>query len=176
MLRVAIEKFYGDILAITCIGTDPFSVLVCNLQQMGFFGFLLPWIFMFVVVFGLLVKSKILGEDKRLVAVLALVVAFFVVGYGGPALANFFVNLWGIAAVVLAGILVAVLFVAMAGGDITKIFEHKAAMAIVIAIGIVVFVVAAGALGAFSVGSDIFAIILIIIIMAVAAYLIAGAK
>lgn len=163
-------------MAVTCVGTDPFSVLVCNLQQLGFFGFLLPWIFMFAVVFGLLAKSKILGEDKRIAAVIALVAAFFVVGYGGPTLANFFVNLWGIGAIVLAGILVTVLFVAMAGGDITKIFEHKGAMAIVIAIGIVVFVLAAGALGAFAVGSDAFAIILIIVIMAIAAYLIAGHK
>ena len=164
-------------MAVSCIGTDAFGVLVCNLQQLGFFGFLLPWIFMFAVVFGLLVKTKILGEDKRLAAVVALVAAFFVVGYGGPVLANFFVTLWGVGAVVLAGILVTVLLVGMAGGDMTKIFESKAAMGIIVAIGIVVFIVAAGALGAFaSVGTDVFAIILVIIIMAVAAFLIVGNK
>ncbi|MBI5061869.1 MAG: hypothetical protein HZB67_06190 [Candidatus Aenigmarchaeota archaeon] len=158
-------------MAIACSG-DPFSVLVCNLQQMGFFGFLLPWVFMFAVVFGLLLKTKVLGDDKRIAAVVALVVAFFVIGYGGPFLSNMLVNLFGIAAIVLAGILVTVLFVGMAGGDITKIFENKLAVGLVIGIGIVVFAIAAGALGAFSVSSDAIAVIFIIIIMAVVAYMI----
>jgi hypothetical protein len=156
---------------------DPFSVLVTNLQQLGFFGFLLPWLFMFVVVFGLLVKTKLLGEDKRLAAVLALVVAFFVVGFGGPFLANFFVNLWGVAAMAIAAVLVIVLFVGMAGGDITKLFENKAAIALVAAIGIIiVFIAAGGLLVTSGVDPSVFAILFVVIVMGVAAYLIAGRK
>ncbi len=153
---------------------NPFEILVGNLQALGFFGFLLPWLFMFAVVFGLLLKTKVLGEDKRIAAVVAFTIAFFVIGYGGTLLSNMLVNLFGIAAIVLAGILVTVLFVGMAGGDVTKIFENKLAVGLVIGIGIVVFAIAAGVMGAFTLGSDMVAVIAIIIIMAVAAYLIIG--
>jgi hypothetical protein len=86
---------------------DPFSLLVSNLNQMGFFGFLLPWIFIFVVSYGLLLKTK-LFENPKITGVLSLVIAFFVIGFGGPFLAGFFVNLFGYAAVIIAGILVVV--------------------------------------------------------------------
>ena len=59
---------------------NPFELLVSNLNQMGFFGFLLPWLLMFAVTYGLLVKSKVLGEDQKLIGVISLVAAFFVVG------------------------------------------------------------------------------------------------
>jgi hypothetical protein len=28
---------------------NPFEILVMNLNQLGFFGFLLPWVFMFAI-------------------------------------------------------------------------------------------------------------------------------
>ena len=66
---------------------DPFSILVANLNALGFFGFLLPWIFMFAVTYGLLAKAKFF-EDTKIVGVISLVLAFFVVGFGGPWLAG----------------------------------------------------------------------------------------
>ena len=80
---------------------NPFEILVSNLNQMGFFGFLLPWLFMFAVVYGLLVKSKVLGEDQKIIGVVSLVSAFFVIGFGGVAIGTFFSNLFGIAAVIM---------------------------------------------------------------------------
>ena len=115
---------------------SPFDVLVSNLNQLGFFGFLLPWIFMFAVVYGLLTKTKALGDDLRVNVVVALVTAFFVVGFGGPFLANAFVNIFGLGAIVIAAILIIVLFVAMAGGDVTKIIGSRPAMALLAGIGI----------------------------------------
>lgn len=155
---------------------NPFELLVYNLNQMGFFGFLLPWLFMFAVVFGLLVKTKVLGEDIKVSALVALVVAFFTIGYGGPFLANFFVNLFGVAAVVIAGILVIVLFISMAGGDITKLMESKAVIALVAAVGIVVFFIVLAALGGVQIGGDVIGIIFIIIVMAIAVFFVAGGK
>ena len=151
---------------------DPFSILVANLNALGFFGFLLQWIFMFAVTYGLLAKAKFF-EDTKIVGVISLVLAFFVVGFGGPWLAGFFVNLFGYAAIIIAGLLVIVLFITMSGGSIGKFFDNKGVAAILVGIGIIVFFIA---MGGFSVvvSDAVIGIIFIIIIMAIAVYFIAG--
>jgi len=154
---------------------NPFELLVQNLQHMGFFGFLLPWLLMFAVTYGILLKSKALGEDQKIIGVISLVVAFFVIGYGGVAIGTFMQNMFGIAAMVLAGILVTVLFVSMAGGDISKFVEGKEVMALIIAIGIVVFVVAIGSIGV-NLGTDALAAVFIMVVMGIAVFFIAGNK
>ena len=151
---------------------DPFSILVSNLNALGFFGFLLPWIFMFVISYGLLTKAKFF-EDTKLVGVLSLVLAFFIVGFGGPFLASFFVNLFGYAAVIIAGILVIVLFVTMSGGSVGKFFDNKGVAAILAGIGIIVFFIAMGGIGV-RISDSVIGIIFIIIVMALAIYFIAG--
>ena len=79
-----------------------------------FYGFLLPWIFTFAIVYGLIVKANIFGtQTPKIAAALALVAAFFVSAVGGPQLAAFFTSLFGGAAIFLAGILVVIIFVAM---------------------------------------------------------------
>jgi hypothetical protein len=153
---------------------DPFSLLVSNLNQMGFFGFLLPWIFTFAVVYGLLTKAKVF-DDAKVTGVISLVVAFFTIGFGGPFMATFFVNLFGYAALIIAGILVIVLFLAMSGGDPKKLFDNKAAILVIAAIGVIVFFVAMGGAMVF-ISDAVVGIVFIIILMAIAVYFIAGAK
>jgi len=145
---------------------DPFTILVTNLNQLGFFGFLLPFIFIFAVAYGLLLKAKYF-EDQKIIGVISLVLAFFVVGFGGSGLAGFFVNLFGLATIVLAGILVIVLFVAMSGADVSKVLSGKGVVAAVVGVGIVVFFVALGALGV-SVNDSVIGIIFVIIVLAIA--------
>ncbi|MEM7819882.1 MAG: hypothetical protein QXD48_03580 [Candidatus Aenigmatarchaeota archaeon] len=146
---------------------NPFEILVSNLNQLGFFGFLLPWLFVFVVVYAILLKTKALGEDTKIMGVLSLVVSFFVIGYGGPAIADFFVNLFGLATLILAGILVVILFVAMAGGDVSKIASSKISLAILVGIGIIIFMIVLGSFGV-HVSDSVIGIIFILIVMAVA--------
>ena len=152
---------------------NPFEVLVSNLNQLGFFGFLLPWIFIFAVAFGILVKSKVLGEDKRVDAVVSIVLAFFVVGFGGPFLADFFVSLFGIAAMIIEGILVLVLFMGVAGISLDKISDNKAVLVFFVGLALVLFFVALGGLFV-RVSNDTAATILIIIVLAAAVALITG--
>jgi len=151
---------------------NPFELLVYNLNTMGFFGFILPWVFIFCIAFGLLAKTKVLGDDTRIAAVVSIILGFFVVGYGGPGLANFFVNIFGIAAAVLAGILVLVLFMGMAGIPIDQLAKNKAVLAVLIGIAVLVFAVAAGAFTTM-VNPTTIAIVLILIVMAAAVAFIA---
>lgn len=152
---------------------NPFEILVSNLNQMGFFGFLLPWLFMFAVVYGLLVKSKVLGEDQKIIGVVSLVSAFFVIGFGGVAIGTFFSGLFGIAAVVIAGIFVTVLFISMAGVDISKFAENKAVVVLLAGVGVVVFFIMLGSFGV-GISDDTIGVVLMVILMAVAVIFIAS--
>lgn len=153
---------------------DPFTILVSNLNALGVFGFLLPWIFTFAVVFGLLLKGKFF-EDKRIIGVIALVVAFFVIGFGGPALANFFVNLFGLATIVIAALLVIILFAAMTGADISKMFAGKGVVAILAGVGIIIASIAFGSFGV-RVSDSVVGIIFIVIVLAIAIVFVTGSK
>lgn len=152
---------------------NPFELLVMNMNAMGFFGFLLPFIFVFAVVFGLLLKSNFLGDNKNIMGVLSLIIAFFVVGYGGPVMATFFTNLLGMAAIILAGILVIALLLTMTGGDITKLMSGKAAMVVVAGIGLIVFFLALGAATGAILSESTMAVGFVIIFMTIAIYFIA---
>jgi len=154
---------------------NPFEVLVSNLSQLGFFGFLLPFILAFTVVFALLLESKVLGDDKKIIGVLSLVVAFFVVGFGGPALATFLTTLFGVMIVIVSAILVIVLILAMTGSDISKLVENKAAVAIIIIAAIVLAILIASHWGlGIRLGNETVAMILFIVILGIVVALVAG--
>jgi len=146
---------------------NPFVALVNNLNSLGFFGFLLPFIFVFVVLYAILLKTKILGDNQRIIGVLSLVVAFFVIGYGGTGLANFFVNFFGLATILIAGLLVLMLFIGLAGWDLSNIANKNVVAAILAAIVIIIFFTAAGSIGV-RISDSVIGIIFIIIILAVA--------
>src|SRR3989344_5516132 len=106
-----------------------------------FFGFILPWIFSFAIVYGLIVKANVFGQgatNQRVAVAIAFVVAFFVSAVGGPTLANFFITLFGGAALFLGGILVVILLLALVGANTsaTGTKAHTAVGIIVIIIGI----------------------------------------
>jgi hypothetical protein len=92
-----------------------------------FYGFLLPWIFTFAIVYGLLMKAGPFKDNKSISGALAFVMAFFVTAVGGPQISSFFIGLFGGASMFLAGILVLILFLAM----VDKNFGSMPNMAVV---------------------------------------------
>lgn len=146
---------------------NPFTTLVSNLNNLGFFDFLLPFILTFAILWGLLLKTKVLGENQRVNGTVSLVVAFFVIGFGGPALGSFFTTLFGYAVVVLAVILIIALFFGMSGFEWGKVLDPKVGGIILVGVGIILFFVAAGSLGVRA-GSGVIEIIFIIIVLAAA--------
>jgi hypothetical protein len=147
--------------ALAQIPGNPFAAF-----GLDFYGFFLPWIFTFAIVYGLLLKIK-LFEDKRIPGALAFVIAFFVTGVGGPSLALFFTSLFGGASFVLAGILVIILFAALLGvhGSMSNI----AGLVVVVIIGVALFLASSGSFLAVSViGPDIAAAVFWLVIIIVA--------
>ncbi len=154
---------------------DPFTILVSNLSQLGFFGFFLPFLLMFSISYGLLLKSKVLGDSPKVIGVVSLLLGFFVIGFGGPMLGTFFINLFGLAAIILGGILVIVLFIGMTGGSIESLAGNKIVTAVVVGLGILIFVaVLEGVTRTKMISDQFIAIILVIMIMGIAVMFIAG--
>lgn len=151
---------------------NPFAAL-----GIEFYGFLLPWIFTFAVVYGLLMKAKLFSENvnKQISMALAFVIAFFVTAAGGPAMAAFFINLFAGASAFLAGIIVLILFVSILGyGEGENKFRHWGALAAVIIIGIVLFIVSTGTFigGSIYLSGQLGSIIFWLIVIIVAIYLV----
>jgi Na+/serine symporter len=113
-----------------------------SLLGLDFYGFLLPWIFTFAIVYGLLVKANIFGGVNRQISIaLAFVIAFFVTAVGGPQLASFFTNFFGGAATYLAGILVIILFLNMISGkDPSAHLNQMKYVVVLIVLGVLLFI------------------------------------
>lgn len=149
---------------------NPFATL-----GIDFYGFFLPWIFSFAIVYGLLLKVNVFGGDNnRISAALAFVVAFFVAGVGGPQLALFFTNLFGGTAVFLAGILVIILFTALLN---RPILQNTAAFVVVIILGILLFLFSSGQFVSVQVfGPELAGLVFWLIVIIVAVYLVMQEK
>ena len=147
-----------------------------------FYGFLLPWIFTFAIVYGLLLKANLFGgkdskgKNDKISIALAFVIAFFVTGAAGPQLAAFFINLFGGAAVYLAGILVIILFLSLIGYNLDKL-NHIVYVLIVVVIGIFLFLGSTGTFFGYAIiSSDIAVLAFWLVIIVVAVYLLVHEK
>jgi len=151
------------------------ETLITYLENVGFYEFLLPWLLTFAVVYGLLFKANIFGDiNKKVSGIIAFVVAFFVAWYSGPAIANYFGTLFMGSSIVLAVIIVGILFGMLLALGEPKQLKGKSLWTAVI-LAVVLFLIAAGKelrIG-FS-GQTWSAIIILIIIVGLAAWIVSG--
>ncbi len=173
---------------------SPFESLLGNLNQLGFFQFLLPFLLTMAIVYGLLRFSLHKILDKSASGLVAIVVSFFVMNYSGQVgiqIAMFFTQIFGGGVIVLTGLLVIIMILAMVGINVTDIFkwpgkdESKThiwvALLLLVFIGFLLFLGAGGA--AFLniptdvlLGQDTWAIIFVLIIIALAMWFLMGAE
>lgn len=122
--------------------------MVQNLEEFGFFAYILPWLLTLAVTFGILEHYEV-PKSVSARGVIALVIAFLVLPVGGL-IAPFLQSLVKGFVVLAAGILVAIIFVEMlgfkAGGEVENVFEqhHTSFGVIMIILGILVFIGAGG--------------------------------
>jgi hypothetical protein len=152
-----------------------FEDIMLALRSLGFYDFLLPWLFTFAVVYGLLSVTKIFGDKTpRIATALALVIAFFVTGYSGQMLSNFFTNLFGGATMIIAGILVVLLFATMVGfkSENMKDMKRMGVLVILLIIGIVLWLLSTGVAKGFGflplMSPDVIALILVMVVIVIA--------
>ncbi len=122
-----------------------FQILVQNMNRLGFFQFLFPFLLALAIVYGLLtwaLKDQLPRSARGLIS---LIIAFFVMLYSSwnTMIVNFFANLSGPFLVVATGILFIVMLLAIAGQRPQELLADKkakwVAVLVLIFIGIVIF-------------------------------------
>jgi len=155
-----------------------FDTLLMNMQTMGFFQYMFPFLLALAIFYGILMWA--VGErlKKGPTGLISIVLAFFVMLFAAsnPGIVSFLTLLSGTTGMVATGILVIVLLLALAGFKLETLFSgeySKWFLALVlILIGLVIFFGAGG--GSFisvpwiMINSDFWTFIIVIVIIAVA--------
>ncbi|MFP4046039.1 MAG: hypothetical protein ACLFS3_03190 [Candidatus Aenigmatarchaeota archaeon] len=123
------------------------GTMITNMENLGFFAYMLPWLLTLAVTFGILENYEI-PESVSARGVISIVMAFLVLPVGNY-IAPFFEDLVMGFIVLAAGILVAVIFVELLGFEsagVDNIFlEHPQTFgAIMIILAALVFIGAGG--------------------------------
>ena len=105
--------------------------VISTLKDIGVFQFYLPFLISFAVLYALLLKAKIFGEQKGLVTIIALAASGFIMVYTpvGIAFSQFLANFVGNAMVVILTLVVVIIFANMLkekeglGLDVTSVMK-----------------------------------------------------
>ncbi len=148
-----------------------FASIITQLNKLGFYGFVLPWLLMFALVYGLLKRSNVFGEKgDKVAAVVAMALAFFVTAY--TSIGDYFITLSGLGGMLLGALLIVVLFFALLGfqpDNLGGVFTGWTTVAFLGLVGVIVFfVLGGGQLSGISVDNETTAAIFMIIVVAIA--------
>lgn len=121
--------------------------MIQNLENVGFFAYVLPWLLTLAIVYGIL-EHYDMPQSKSARGVISIVAAFLVLPIGGV-IQPFLIGMMKNLVVVGTGILVAIIFVELlgykAGGEENIFQKHPREFGIVlIIIAILVFIGAGG--------------------------------
>ncbi len=155
-----------------------FDNLIISMQNLGMFQYLFPFLLALAVFYGILEFALKDRMKKGPVGLISIVLAFFVMFYANtnPMIVGFFAALGGTTLIVACGILVIMIFLGLAGFQLSEVFKKGYMMwffvFVIILIGLIVFYGAGGGnffnVPSFFVSSDFTAVILVIIIIALA--------
>ena len=89
-----------------------------NANSYGLYDLLLPWLFGFALVYGVLSFVPPFGDDKRLRSIISLVTATYLINYTpvGTSVGQFFTVLFGQGIFVMSGVLVGLMLVGLVFG------------------------------------------------------------
>lgn len=139
------------------------GTLVKNLNDMGFYGFVLPWLLVFALVYGLLsIISKKTGMDQRVNGLIALAIAFFITAYTN--IGTFFIGLFGVSSMIIAIALMIMLFFAVFG-LVPDVSKTEWIIAIVIIGLILLFVIGGSVMESVRLSDDLIGILFMVFLI-----------
>ena len=155
-----------------------FDNLVINMQNLGMFQYLFPFLLTLAIFYGVLMWA--IGDriKKGPVGLISIVLAFFVMLYANtnPMIANFFANLGGMTLIIGSGILVIAILLGLTGFKLQEVFSGKYSKWLlvfgIIIIGLIIFFGASGGsfinVPSFFINSDMTTAVIVILIIAAA--------
>jgi hypothetical protein len=165
---------------------DPFQTMVYNLQSMGFFQFLFPFLLAFAILYGSLqwIFKEGLG-GQRVHALISVVLAFFVMLYS--AYNTWLYTMLAEASGIWLGMATVLLFIvvitALAGVNLHEVLGGAPKGLKYLAVLVIIYIVIVSILGtgAYSTylpfwltGSDLWTVVLVIIILAIVFWFVGG--
>jgi len=161
---------------------NPFPIVLGNLNQLGVFQFLFPFLLILAISYGAL--NFTLGGDKKIlpksaISLISIIIAFFVMNYSGgvgSSIAIFFSQIFGQGIVIAVGILLLMILIGLFGITPTELLKKEdksdAFKIVVGLLAIFIFLIFAAAgnligLGSFNLSSNYWTGIIFIIILAV---------
>ncbi|MCK5474175.1 MAG: hypothetical protein KAI53_02110 [Candidatus Aenigmarchaeota archaeon] len=134
-----------------------------NLERLGFYDYIFPWLLFLALIFGILQSKKVISEEVSVNGVISIVLSFLIVFIGKGI---FYTKIFGLLGVVLAGVLVGIIVLGAAGYDfVDAFFGNKALAGVVLGIMMILVFISAGGLEFFRISSDIVATILMLVLM-----------
>ncbi len=157
-------------------GPSPIEIMLGNMNRLDFFDFFLVWILFFAIIYAILKKAEF-SDELSVNAVIAFVMSFFIINYTpvGMTLGTFFSTLFGLTAVIIAGLLVGILFLGMAGIKLDEILGkgNKTAIAVLLGFLAIITFISVGGLNFFNIESDTVITLFMILLMLFAVMFIA---
>ena len=121
-----------------------------NLNQLGFFQFILPFLLILAIVYGILASTLKDIFPQKASALISIVIAFFVMNYSGwvgVEIANFFTTMFGSLSIVLAVVLMIFVFFGLAGFKTKEVFGGEKVWILVLFFAFMGFLIFIGAGG-----------------------------
>lgn len=91
-----------------------------NLNQVSAFDIFLPWLLFLAIIYAIISKHEVFGKEVSVQAIVAIVMSFLIVNYALPPM--FFTNLFGMMGMFIAGAVVLILLLGMAGMKLEELF------------------------------------------------------
>lgn len=158
-------------------GSSPFEIMLGNMNRLKIYDFFLTWLLFFAILFAVLKKAEVFGTENSVNGVISMVMSFFIINYTpvGTTLGAFFSTLFGLAAVIVAGLLVGILFLGMAGIKPNEILgkDGKTPLAVLLGFLALIAFISVGGLNFFNLSSDLMMTLAMIMIMLFAVMFIA---
>lgn len=122
------------------------EVLVGNLNKVGFFDFILPFILFTAIVYGILTTKKWISGESSVNGTIAILFAFSLLNY--TPMGIWFSSLFGMASMILAVMLILLMFTGLAGLNMEDVVgSNKALLGMILGLLVVFMFWNAGGFG-----------------------------
>ncbi len=119
--------------------------ILSNLQQLGFFDYLLPFLIIFSIVYGILSKAQIFGQNKSINAIISLSIGLMALQFG--IVSSFFSEIFPRLGIGLSIILVILVLTGLFRSSDDSHWQNYILLATGLIIGVVILIQSAGSFG-----------------------------
>ncbi|MCK5039404.1 MAG: hypothetical protein KAR87_00360 [Candidatus Aenigmarchaeota archaeon] len=157
-----------------------FNTMISNMQNLGFYDFVLPWLLFLCIIYVIMLKAPFLQDrevDKKRVSILiAAIISFFIINYpvAGSSFGVYLTVLFGNTGMYIAAGLVLIILLGMFGINIGDLGEKKYIGWTILLAVIILFLYGGSTIGTMAISSSMLSVVFVVLLMLAAMYFISG--